>query len=84
MPITFTKEEREVILKLANKAVDLRNDYWDKLHEVESALGLQVDGLDRILEACPSEDCSDEEFQAFIKQCVDSSELMEDKEEVIL
>lgn len=81
MSITYTKEEQVKILRLANEAVELRNQYWDKLHEVEDALSFEVDELDSILEACPSEDCSDEEFTTFTKQCLDSSELMEEDEE---
>lgn len=81
MPITFTPEERAEILRLANEAVEIRDQYWDKLHELETSLGFDVDELDSILEGCPSEDCSDEEFTDFIKTCTDSSELLDDEED---
>jgi hypothetical protein len=81
MPITYTNEERAEILRLAGEAAELRDRYWDKKHELENALSFEVDDLDSILASCPSEDCTDEEFQTFARQCLDSSELMEEEEE---
>jgi hypothetical protein len=81
MSKTYTKEEQAEILKLANDAVELRNQYWDALSALENSLGFEVEDLGVVLEECPSEDCTDEEFTTFTKLCLDNSEIDEEEEE---
>jgi hypothetical protein len=62
----YSADEKSLIMGLAVEAYELRNEYWDKLSELESALGFDVDGFDEIIENGVGED-----FEVFVEICID-------------
>ena len=66
------KEKKQEIIRLTEEAELLRQDYWDKLREIEDVLQFEVDDLEGVLDTYGAVD--EEDVQAFLQDCVTDHE----------
>lgn len=68
MAAKIAKEEMEEAIRLIGEAGELRSQYWDKLREIETAIGEDVDDLEYILDSF-GHSVDEDGFNVFLHAC---------------